>query len=128
MERRKMLGVFAITLAAIIVVSGVVAAYGGFGFGKNLSGENRENMLIQQEAMQRAVSEGNLSAWKSLMYERIAEMQLQLTEENFNAIVEKHNTMAEFRESRPKSFGEFKGRGFGKAAGMGCKTANNFTE
>ena len=102
MERKTLLGIFAFTIVALLGVSSFVAAH-GFIFVNSLTDGGRAEMQAKHQAIQEAISNGNFSTWKSLQEERIAKMQAQLTEENFNKIVERQNQMKELREAIQKA-------------------------
>jgi len=98
MEQKYILGIVALTMVVILGISMISA----FGFGKgfmnfNLTDEEKAEMQLQRQSIQTAIVENNYTAWKSLMEERIAKMQSQLTEENFNKIVEQNKNMSEFK-------------------------------
>lgn len=136
MKRKNILGILAIAMVAVLGFSMVTAqGFGGFGFAKSLTDEEKAEMQEQHEAMQKAISQGDYAAWKSLMEERIAKMQSQVTEENFNVVREQHQKMSEFRtamqEAREsgdfskvkelhKEYG-FEGKAFGKGMKAGFK-------
>lgn len=91
---------------SIIALLGVgVATAFPFGFNKGpmaqeLSEEDQAEMLEFQDSLQTAIEEGDYETWKSLM-------ESQLTEENFNRVVEMHQKMEENREARQKRGVEF---------------------
>lgn len=91
------LGILAIAMIALLGVSGIVAANGGFVFSKELTDEEKTEMQEQMDAMQTAIANMDYDAWKSLMEEKIAKMQEQITEENFNKIIEMHKQEEEKR-------------------------------
>jgi len=100
MERKTILGVFALAMVAVLGVSMVAAhGLGGFGSAQSLTDEQKAEMQEKHQAMQDAISNGDFDSWKSLQEERIAKMQEQLTEENFNKIVERQGQMEEFRNA-----------------------------
>jgi hypothetical protein len=136
MERKYTLGIVAIAMVAILGIS-MVSAFGfGNGFmNHDMTEEERTEMQEQQEAIQIAISDGDYETWKSMMEERIAKMQSQITEENFNTIREQHQKMSEFRiamqeakesgdfskvEELQEEYG-FEGKGFGKGMKAGFK-------
>ena len=114
MEKKKItVGIFA--LAAVALLSfGMVSAFGfGEGFMKqDLTEEEMSEMRTQREAMREAVENGDYSTWKSLMEERLEQMKSQITEENFNQMVERHQEMESLRAN-----GEFQGKGSMKGRG-----------
>jgi len=129
MERKYILGIVALSFVAILGV-GMVSAFGfGNGFmNYDINEEERTEMQEQHETMQNAIANGDYETWKSLMEERIAKMQFQITEERFNEIQTRHQEMSKFRtamqEAREsgdfseitelqKEYG-FEGKGFGK--------------
>lgn len=54
--------------------------------------QNNETVEMQK-AMQTAIEYNDYDAWKEVMQERVAFMQSQITEDNFNSMVESHNEM-----------------------------------
>lgn len=108
MEKKKItIGIFALAAVAILSI-GMVSAF-GFGhqfMGNDLTDEEKAEMDAQREEMRDAIETEDYSTWKTLMQERIAEMESELTEENFNQLVEAHSEMKEAREN-----GDFEGRG-----------------
>jgi len=87
-------GVLAFSLIALLGVSLVAAFPFGFGNGMNkeLTEEEQEEAQAFHDAIQQAIEDGDFEAWKSLM-------ESQLTEENFNLLVERHQSMSEEREA-----------------------------
>lgn len=95
------LGVFVFSVIALLGV-GMVAAF-PFGFGKgqmaqDLTEEEQTEMKAFQDSLQTAIENEDFDSWKSLM-------ESQLTEENFNKMIEmrqqqeeRHTGMQEFRE------------------------------
>jgi len=131
MKQKYVLGIVALSLVAILGV-GMVSAFGfGNGFmNHDMTEEERTAMQEQQEAMQIAISYGDYATWKSLMEEKIAKMQSQITEENFNTIREQHQEMSEFRTAmqEARESGDFskveelqEEYGFGKGMKAGFK-------
>jgi uncharacterized membrane protein (DUF106 family) len=86
-------GVLAFSIIAILGI-GLIAAFpfGNFNLNKDLTEEERAEMQEFHDAIQQAIEDGDFETWKSLM-------ESQLTEENFNALVERHNQMSEEREA-----------------------------
>lgn len=100
MEKKTIFGIFALVMVAVLGVSMVVAhGLGGFGFAQILTDEQKAEIQTQHQEIQDAISNGDFDLWKSLQEERIAKMQEQLTEENFNEIVERSNQTDEFRNA-----------------------------
>ena len=91
-----------VTIAALLVFSllgaGFVSAFpmglGGF-FNKDLTAE-------ELQALTEAIENGDYATWKALMEERLDRMKAELTEENFNLLVEKHNQMKERSQLRER--------------------------
>lgn len=101
MEKKHVLGVFALAVVALLGVS-MVSAFGfgkGFMTGTELTEEERNLLTEEQEAIRNSIQEGDYETWKSLMEERVEKMRESLTEENFNAIKERHAQREEFRNS-----------------------------
>jgi len=98
MKNKHILGIVTVSMIAVLGI-GVISAYGfGMGFmNQNIGDEDKADMHTEMEAMETAVENNDYGAWKSLMEERISQMQSQLTEENFNNMVEMHNNMQEFK-------------------------------
>ena len=95
-----------IAIAALLVFSvlgaGFVSAFaGGFGgFKKELTAEELEAFAEERQQMTEAIESGDYETWKALMEEKLEKMKAELTEENFNLIVEKHGQMKEGMEIR----------------------------
>jgi len=135
MEQKYIAGMVALAMVAVLGISMVSAfgGFGGFGFAQTLTDEEKAGMQEQHEAMQKAISEGDYTTWKSLMEERVAKMQSQITEENFNVVREQHQKMSEFRTAmqEARESGDFskvqelqeeygfEGKGFGKGMKAG---------
>lgn len=96
-KKQKTYGIFAIAAILVLGISSFVAAHGGFGFVKTMTENERLEIQAEQEAIQTAIENSDFTSWKSLMESRIAKMQSELTEENFNLMIEKHSQMKEFR-------------------------------
>jgi uncharacterized membrane protein (DUF106 family) len=94
-----MYGTVALAMIAVLGIS-MVSAFGMGPFGgHDLTDEEKAEMQEHREAVRMAVENGDYASWKSLMEERIARMQTELTEENFDRVVEKHAEMSEMREA-----------------------------
>lgn len=90
-KNKYLLGVSALAIIAILGISMVVAFPSGIGFGeKQLSDEERTVMEEQMQAIQTAIADEDFETWKSLM-------ESQLTEENFEKLVEEHKSMTEMK-------------------------------
>lgn len=85
-------GVLVFSIIALLGVSLVAAFPFGFGKGMNadLTEEEQEEAQAFHDALQQAIEDGDFEEWKSLM-------ESQLTEENFNLIVQRHQNMEENR-------------------------------
>jgi len=81
-------GVLAFSIIALLGVS-LVAAF-PFGFGKGMNQDLTEEEQLEAQAfhdeLQKAIEAKDFATWKTLM-------QSQLTEENFNFLVERHQNM-----------------------------------
>lgn len=82
-------GVLAFSIIALLGVS-LVAAFPGFGKGMNsdLTEEEQEEAQAFHDSLKQAIEDGDFEVWKNLMLS-------QLTEENFNALVERHQEREE---------------------------------
>ncbi len=87
MKTSYVLGIVAIAVVALLAVNFVAA--GSFGFGKQNTAPSQEN----REAMRTAIENKDYSAWKTLMEQRVQQMGDEITEENFNQMVEMHQNM-----------------------------------
>ena len=106
MEQKYILGLVALSLVAILGI-GIVSAH-GFGMWKpDLSDEEKSEIQEQRETMQTAIADGDYETWKSLMEDRIAKMQEQITEGDFNKIVERHQESENMREAMKESREQF---------------------
>ena len=96
-----------VTIAALLVFSvigaGFVSAFpmgfGGF-FNKDLTAEELEALTEERQQMTQAIENNDYTTWKTLMEERLDRMKAELTEENFNLLVERHNQMEERNQLR----------------------------
>lgn len=91
-------------IAAFVIIAFLgIAAVSGFGFAKgfwNQNAQNKTQMQEQQKAMHDAIANNDYAAWKSLMDQRIADMQSQITQENFNRLVEKYKQEEAMQSNR----------------------------
>jgi len=91
-----------VAIAALLVFSvvgaGFVSAFpmgfGGF-FNKDLTAEELKTLTEERQQMTQAIENSDYTAWKALMEKRLDKMKSELTEENFNQIVESYNQMKE---------------------------------
>ncbi len=105
MEQKYILGIVALAMVAVLGISLVSA--GGFGWNSDLTEDEKAEIQEQREAMQTAISEGDYESWKSLMEDRIARMQEQITEENFNKLVEHQQEMEDMQDAMKESREQF---------------------
>ena len=93
-----------IVIAALLVFSVIGAGFVSAlpmdfgGFNKDLTAEELKTLVEENQQMTQAIENGDYATWKALMEERIDRMKSELTEENFNQIVERHNQMKENME------------------------------
>ena len=99
MKKKQVLGIFAFSMIAILGISLVAAGSFNKGFMSSISEEDRAEMKESMEAIRSAIESGDYDSWKALMEDRIAKMQEQITEENFQLIVERHEEHSEIREA-----------------------------
>lgn len=97
------LGVFVFSVIALLGV-GIVAAF-PFGFGKGpmaqeLTEEEQTEMQAFHDSLQEAIENENFETWKSLM-------ESQLTEENFNKMIEQRQKMEQRRAEMEEKREEF---------------------
>lgn len=114
MEKKKVIGVFAISLV-LLLSAGLVMAQSGFGMGQ-MTEEEKSVFQEEREQMRSAIESDDFATWKSLMQTRISRMQEDLTEENFESLVVRHQERAEAREN-----GEYpmQKNGIGRSQGKG---------
>ncbi len=108
MTNRYVLGIVALSLVAVLG-AGMVSAFGfGNGFGNpEVSEEDKSAMQEQRGAMQSAIENRDYDAWKSLMEAQIEQMKAQITEENFEKIVESHQQMSEMKKAMQEARTQF---------------------
>lgn len=97
------LGVFVFSVIALLGV-GIVAAF-PFGFGKgqmaqNLTEEEQTEMQAFHDSLQTAIENEDFDSWKILM-------ESQLTEENFNNVIERNQEMEQRRTEMEEQRTEF---------------------
>ena len=91
--KKDRLNVFFMAAIAILAV-GAVSAFGFGWFNPNGSnGENSTDMQAFHQEVQTAIQNDDYATWKSLM-------ESQLTEENFQNIVDMHKKMSEIQDLR----------------------------
>lgn len=98
-------GILALSIVALLGIS--LAAAFPFGFGKgnpNLTEEEQAEAQAFHDSLQQAIEDGDFATWKSLM-------ESQLTEENFNLLVERHQQMSENMEANGQTEGQWGGDG-----------------
>jgi len=129
-------GTIAFGIVALLAVSFVAANSFGLGNGLGqLSEEDKETAKVNREAIRTAIKENSYADWEAAMLEQIETMKAQITEENFNALVERHNEMSEVQakiqaakdagdtetlQQLQEQYGFGKGMG-GKGEGKGMK-------
>jgi hypothetical protein len=93
-KNKYMLGIFALAVIAVLGVGVAVASPlgKGFGFGndQNLTAAEKTAMQTQMQAIQTAIDNKDFATWKSLM-------ESQLTEDNFNKLVDANQKMTEVK-------------------------------
>ncbi len=133
MNVKTTLIVLAVTFVVGILALSAISAIGfpfGKGFNKNLTQEEQTALQEQHDAIRTAIEEEDFETWKTLMNQRIAQMQSEITQENFNSIVQYHKQMQEFHDAmrQARQTGdyskveqlqedyeiEFPGRGYGR--------------
>jgi DUF4097 and DUF4098 domain-containing protein YvlB len=102
MKRKYILGIFALVMILILGVS--ISAWG---FNKGFMHTEKEEFKEKVIEFKEAILNEDYEAWKALMEEKISQMREEITEENFNELVEKYKNWGE------KKF-EHKGFAYGK--------------
>lgn len=85
----------ALGIIGLLVVSGVSA----FGFFGEVSEEQRAEMKANHEAVRAAIEDNDYATWEGLMQEKLAQVEDMIAEENFQKMVERHESMEEFKEA-----------------------------
>ena len=100
MDKKQKIAITVLLIFSVIAVGFVSAFPMGFGgfFNKDLTAEELKTLVEENQQMTQAIENGDYDTWKALMEERIDRMKSELTEENFNQIVENHNQMKERME------------------------------
>ena len=93
-RNKYMFGIFSLAIIAILGVGVAVASPLGKGIGfienSNLSSAEKTEMQTQMQAIQGAIDKKDFATWKSLM-------EAQLTEENFNKLVDANAKVSEIK-------------------------------
>ncbi|MBP7708586.1 hypothetical protein KA107_02780 [Candidatus Pacearchaeota archaeon] len=87
MNTKYIAGIVAVCLVALLAVNFVAA--GGFGKGMKTFAPSEED----REAMRTAIENKDYAGWKALMEQRVERMRAEITEENFNQMIEMHQNM-----------------------------------
>jgi len=97
MNKNKKLTIATLLVFSVIGVGFVSAFPMGFKgfFNKNLTAEELKMLTEERQQMTQAIENGDYAVWKTLMEKQLDRMKSELTEENFNQIVENHNQMKE---------------------------------
>ena len=96
---------YTIVIIALVIVAVFTASIvSAFGFGKifmatGITEAQKTEFQAQRLAMETAIQNKDYGSWKSLMQQRISEMESQITQENFNKIVDMHNKMTQLRDA-----------------------------
>ena len=93
-KNKYMFGIFSLAIIAILGVGVAVASPLGKGIvfidNSNLSSAEKTEMQAQMQAIQTAIDKKDFETWKSLM-------EAQLTEENFNKLVDANAKISEIK-------------------------------
>ncbi|PIN88684.1 hypothetical protein COU61_03945 [Candidatus Pacearchaeota archaeon CG10_big_fil_rev_8_21_14_0_10_35_13] len=105
MKQNYVLGVLAISVIALLGI-GLVSASNGFGIMSKFSGNSQNEA---GDSFRTAVENNDYDSWKSLMDERVSLMQAEINVDNFNAMVDQHESRTEFRNAMNelKASGDF---------------------
>lgn len=89
-----------ISLALVALLAlGAVSAFPGNGFNSVLTDEEKTNIEEQRQEMQNAIENNDFESWKNLMQNRLSKMQSEITEENFQKMIDRHSEMQDFRQA-----------------------------
>ena len=86
-----------ITALAVILLLGVGLVVAGPHSGKSLHKNYDSDYKESYQAMKNAIETEDYDAWKTLMDTKVVEMKSRITQENFDAIVEKQKSNSEFK-------------------------------
>ncbi len=85
------MGIVSMAVVAVMLI-GVAAAHPFFGMQGTLSDAEKATLKQTHDAIQTAIENGDYATWKSLM-------EQQLTEDNFNKIVDANKNRAELKSA-----------------------------
>lgn len=102
--KKYLIWTFAFVSIALLAVS-FVSAFGGVGFGSPfVSQEDKDLMKEQRDLIRQAIENEDYNSWASLMQERVNQMESQINEETFQALLERHSEM---NNNREEGFGRY---------------------
>ncbi len=90
MENKTLIGVIAIVSVAVLSISLVSAFPPLFEFNKNLTDAEKQQFQQFRSDIEKAIESKDFNSWKSLM-------ESQLTQENFDKVVERHEKMSQIK-------------------------------
>jgi len=101
MNKNQKIGI-AVLLICGVLGAGFVSAFpmGFGGFNKDLTAEELQVLTEERQQLTQAIENGDYNTWKTLMEQKIEGMKAQLTEENFNLLVERHSQIQERNQLR----------------------------
>ncbi len=89
MENKTLIGVIAIVSVAVLSIS-LVSALPFFELNKNLTDAEKQQIQQFRTDIQKAIENKDFNSWKSLM-------ESQLTQANFDKIVQRHDNMSQIK-------------------------------
>lgn len=97
---KKVLGIFAVMMIAVLGAGFVSAFQFGNGFmnKQDISEQEIQDMQANHDAMMTAIENEDYSAWETLMKEQLAKFEENINEEGFNSMMVQHQNMEERRQ------------------------------
>lgn len=99
MEKKYMLGIFALVMVAVLGVS-LVSAHGFGMLSSYITDEEKMKMQEQGEAIKTAIESGDYEAWEALMNEKVSRMSERINEDTFSEMQDRHENMALIKEAK----------------------------
>ena len=96
--KRQTIMTSAILIAGVLGISLAAAGFGN-GFMNNLSDEEKQEMIDNQNAICQAIQNDDYETWESLMLERVAQLEDRITPETFQELQDNYQSHEDFRQA-----------------------------